>query len=108
MASVRKELQSELLLLNETVPRNEKVCILWRVENRISITPFKPAPEPKGLAAIKSDIGQRWPMTGLLDVLKESALDTGFLDTFETSAWRLVRRRTRGRCNRMDVSASQS
>ncbi|MCW8060534.1 hypothetical protein NMC30_25215 [Agrobacterium tumefaciens] len=79
-----------MLLLNETIPRNEKVRILWRGENRISITPFKPAPEPKGLAAIKSEIGQRWPMTGLLDVLKEAALDTGFLDVFETSASRVA------------------
>lgn len=86
VAMVRQELEHELLLLNETIPRNEKVRILWRGENRISITPFKPVPEPKGLAAIKSEIGQRWPMTGLLDVLKEAALDTGLLDAFETSA----------------------
>ena len=29
-------------------------------------------------------------MTGLLDVLKETALDTGILDSFETSASREV------------------
>jgi len=63
VALVRKELEHELLILNETIPRNEKVRILWHGENRISITPFKPAPEPQGLAAIKSEIGQRWPMT---------------------------------------------
>jgi TnpA family transposase len=90
VAMVRQELEHESLLLNETIPRNEKVRILWRGENRISITPFKPAPEPKGLTAIKSEIGQRWPMTGLLDVLKEAALDTGLLDAFETSASRVA------------------
>src|SRR3546814_11652556 len=58
--------------------------------NRISITPFKPLPEPKGLASIKSEIGQRWPMTGLLDVLKEAALDTGLMDAFETPASRVT------------------
>ena len=90
VATVRQELEHALLLLNETIPRNEKVRILWRGENRISMTPFKPSPEPKGLAAIKSEIGQRWPMTGLLDVLKEAALDTGLLDAFETSAARVA------------------
>lgn len=90
VASVRNELEHEMLLLNETIPRNEKVRVLWRGKNRISITPFKPAPEPNGLAAIKSEIGQRWPMTGLLEVLKEAALDTGFLDAFETSASRVA------------------
>src|SRR3546814_12475660 len=48
------------------------------------------SPEPKGLASIKSEIGQRWPMTGLLDVLKEAALDTGLMDAFETSASRVT------------------
>ncbi|WP_327437542.1 Tn3 family transposase [Sinorhizobium meliloti] len=73
-SAVRAELERELL---------------WRGENRISITPFKPLPEPKGLDAIKSEIGGRWPMTGLLDVLKEAALDTGLLEAFETSASRV-------------------
>ena len=60
VASVRKGLEQELLLLNETIPRNDKVRIRWCGENRISITPFKPAPEQKGLSAIKSETGQRW------------------------------------------------
>jgi hypothetical protein len=33
-------------------------------------------------------------MTELLDVLKEAALDTGFLDAFETSASRVALSRT--------------
>src|SRR3546814_1809321 len=69
---------------------SDLVRLLWRGDNRISITPFKPLPEPKGLASIKSEIGQRWPMTGLLDVLKEAALDTGLMDAFETSASRVT------------------
>lgn len=88
-SAIRSELERELLLLNANIPDNDKVRLLWRGENRISITPFKPAPEPKGLDAIKGEIGGRWPMTGLLDVLKEAALDTGLLDAFETSASRV-------------------
>lgn len=82
-AGIRAELEDELRLLNETIPRNDKVRLLWRGENRISITPFKPLAEPKGLEAVKGEIGQRWPMTGLLDVLKEAAPNTGLLDAFE-------------------------
>ncbi|OWK25611.1 hypothetical protein AJ87_08250 [Rhizobium yanglingense] len=44
----------------------------WRDENRISITPFPPLPEPQGLQSVKTEIGRRWPMTELLDVLKQS------------------------------------
>nr|WP_245416043.1 hypothetical protein [Mesorhizobium denitrificans] len=85
-SAICSELERELLLLNANIPDNDKVRLLWRGENRISITPFKPAPEPKGLDAIKGEIGGRWPMTGLLDVLKEAALDTGFLPEKPPSA----------------------
>ncbi len=87
---IRAELERELRLLNADIPRNGKARILWRGENRISITPFEPSPEPQGLRSVKAEIGQRWPMTELLDVLKEAALDTGLLDAFETSASRVA------------------
>lgn len=86
--SIREQLEQELLLLNATLPSNDAVRLRWSGENRISITPFAPVPEPKGLLSLKSEVGRRWPMTGLLDTLKETALDTGFLGTFETSASR--------------------
>ncbi|WP_342074942.1 DUF4158 domain-containing protein [Yoonia sp. SS1-5] len=86
--SVREQLEQELLQLNATMLSNEKVRIRWSGENRIGITPFDPVPEPKRLMTLKSEIGRRWPMTGLLDTLKETALETGFLDAFETSATR--------------------
>lgn len=88
VADVKTQLEQELHLLNATLPDNDKVRLRWGGENRISITPFAPAPEPPGLAALKSEIARVWPMTGLLDVLKETALDTGFLSSFQTSASR--------------------
>ena len=88
VADVRAELEGELQLLNRTLPGNDKVRLRRSGENRIHITPFAPAQEPPGLDALKSEVGRTWPMTGLLDVLKEAALDTSFLDSFETSASR--------------------
>src|SRR3546814_18853448 len=38
-ASIREELERELLLLNANIPQNDKVRLLWRGDNRISITP---------------------------------------------------------------------
>ncbi|HAB39517.1 MAG TPA: Tn3 family transposase [Rhodobacteraceae bacterium] len=90
VSGVKYDLEQELLLLNENIPQNSKVRLRWSGNNRISITPFSPVPEPTGLVSVKSEIGKRWPMTGLLDVLKETALDTGFLSAFETSASREV------------------
>jgi len=88
VAGVRADLEKEIYLLNVTLPDNEKVRLRWSGENRISITPLAPVPEPSGLAALKSEVARAWPMTGLLDVLKETALDTGFLSSFQTSASR--------------------
>ncbi|TJW46032.1 MAG: hypothetical protein E5X65_36710 [Mesorhizobium sp.] len=44
---IQAELERELRLLNAELPRNDKVRILWRGENRISIT-FQPLPEQQG------------------------------------------------------------
>lgn len=87
---IKFELERELRLLNAEIPYNDKVRILWRGENRISITPFQPLPEPENLQSVKAEIGRRWPMTELLDVLKEAALDAGLLEVFETSATRVA------------------
>jgi len=88
IAGVRKQLEEELHLLNATMPDNAGVRLNWRGDNRIRVTPFAPAPEPQGLVALKLEVSRTWPMTGLLDVLKETALDTGFLEQFQTSASR--------------------
>lgn len=88
VAGVKADLEQELHLLNATLPDNDKVRLRWGGENRISVTPLTPVPEPTGLATLKSEVARAWPMTGLLDVLKETALDTGFLNSFQTSASR--------------------
>ncbi len=88
VADIKAQLAKELRLSNTNIPHNEKVSLRWSGKNRISITPFTAAPEPTGLIGLKAEVTKRWPMTGLLDVLKETALDTGYLDAFETSASR--------------------
>jgi hypothetical protein len=40
------------------------------------------------LARLKGEIGQRWPMTGLLDMLKEADLRVGFTRAFASVASR--------------------
>ena len=87
---IRAELERELRELNTTFPENDKVRLRLSPDVRISVTPFDPLPEPAGLLALKTEIGHRWPMTSLLDVLKETALATGFLRHFKTSASREV------------------
>ncbi|WP_420584043.1 Tn3 family transposase [Ruegeria sp.] len=90
VTNIRSQLEKELRLLNETLPKNDKVRLRATGDNRICITPFERQPEPAGLINLKNEIGRTWPMTSLLDVLKETALDTRFLDCFESSASREV------------------
>ncbi len=89
-AAIKAEMEEELRRLDAELPNNKSVRIPWRGANRISVSPTPPQPEPPGLTAVKAEVGRRWPMVALLDLLKEAALDTGFLDAFKTSGERVV------------------
>ncbi len=82
---------------------NYEICVLQTLRERlrckemwvagadrfpIIVSPLDPQPESPGLAAIKTDLGRRWPMIGLLDVLKEADLRIGFTEAFATAGAR--------------------
>lgn len=87
---LRNQLKLALESLNKQMPRNSKARILSQGKNRISITPFDSVPEPSNLAHLKKEISSRWPMTGLLDVLKEADLRIGFTKHFQSVADRQI------------------
>jgi hypothetical protein len=78
------KLRSALQMLNENVKSNPKVKILHKKGGRISVSPAKPQVDPPNIIDMKKDLMQRWPMTGLIDMLKETELRTGFSKYFET------------------------
>ena len=86
-AGVKAEMTEALAELNRTMPRNSQVRPPWR-RHPISITPLEPQPEPPSLEAVRAELGRRWPMTGLLDILKEADLRIRFTDAFSTAASR--------------------
>ena len=90
VAEVKANLIEALGRLNMALPRQPWVRLRATGDKRISLTPLTPLPEPTNLVALKDEIEKRWTGTGLLDVLKESALRTGFLDCFTTSGDRVV------------------
>jgi len=54
-----------------------------------------PQPEPPNLVALKAEIARRWPMTSLLDVLKETDVRVGFTHAFQSpTAWENLDRAT--------------
>ncbi|WP_226568594.1 Tn3 family transposase [Bacillus stratosphericus] len=80
--------------LEQGIPKNTKVRILTKGKGnsngRISISPFDPVPEPINLSRLKGEIMKRWPMTSLLDILKEDDLRVDFTELFKTAASREV------------------
>ena len=91
----RTSLGEDLWLLNAMLPGNDLVRLRQTGKNLICVTPLERQPEPSGVISLKSGNGRIWQMTGLLDVPNETALDTLFLDRFESSAsrerrWRIM------------------
>ena len=84
IARVRTEMTEALATFDRGLAGNPYVRILKRGSGRIALTPLEKQEEPAGLVALKSEIGRRWPMTNLLDMLKEAELRIGFTDAFRT------------------------
>ena len=90
IASVQQAMTEALAELDRGLPRNPKVKLRPYGKNRIALSPFDPQPEPNQLTRLKAEVLRRWPMTSLLDVLKEADLRIGFTDAFQTLASREI------------------
>jgi TnpA family transposase len=87
---IKEEMRKALQSLDAAMPHlRDKVRLLPnRKKKPISITPLAAQPEPHNLASLKQEVGTRWSMTSLLDMLKETALLTGFPDLLTSIASR--------------------
>jgi hypothetical protein len=84
IAGLQSRLQQSLTELNESLPNNPKVKLLDKQNGWIQVSPLTPQPEPRNLVRLKTALIQRWPMTSLLDVLKEADLRIGFTQAFQS------------------------
>jgi TnpA family transposase len=88
---VRTALQQALRSLDAAMPRlSPQVKILTRRNGWIHLSPLEAQPEPVNLARLKLDVAARWPMTSLLDMLKETDLQVGFTDLFTSISQREI------------------
>src|SRR5262249_35517290 len=76
------------------LPRNPKAALRAQGPNTIKVSPLDPQPEPPTIVRLKAELIRRWPMTSLLDVLKETDLRVGFTEVFHSVAAREVLDRT--------------
>ena len=70
-------MRNALRTLDFGLPGNRFVRI--KESGSISLTPFDPQPvNPPNLAALKAEVSATWPMTSLLDMVKETDLRLNF------------------------------
>jgi Tn3 transposase DDE domain len=54
------------------------------------LTPLEEQPEPPNIVGLTATLVQRWPMTNLLDILKETELRVSFTEAFRAIGAREV------------------
>lgn len=92
VAHLRHTLESALVTFNADLPANPKVKLLTskKGKGRISLTPLAEQPEPPNLLQLTAALVHHWPMTNLLDILKETELRVRFTEAFRSVGTREV------------------
>jgi TnpA family transposase len=81
---LQTEMTAALEQLDESIHTNPHVHLLSKGGGWISLSPLPPQPQPQHLRLLKGELGTRWPMIELLDILKETDLRVRFTDRFHT------------------------
>lgn len=84
--SIKKVMYDSLTKLDNDMPKNPKVTITNKGSKPWIILSPSEAQEEPALSKVKSEITRQWPMTNLLDVLKEADLRINFTEHFKTIA----------------------
>jgi len=82
---LREEMRAALATLDQGLPRNPDVRITRKRGGWISLTPLLPRPSPLNIEALKAEVTETWPLTSLLDIVKETDLRLGFTDRLRSS-----------------------
>lgn len=84
ISNLQQQMTDDLTKLNQGMSKNEPVKILTKNNGWIKLSPFAALPEPPNLSRLKTEIEQRWSMTSLLDMLKETDLRVNFTQHFRS------------------------
>lgn len=89
---VRRTMEMKLEALDADLPGNAKVSIVTSKggRGRLKLTPLDEQPEPPNLLKLTAALVGRWPMTNLLDILKETELRVGFTEALRSVGTREV------------------
>ena len=84
ISQVQDEMRETLDTLNRGLKKNPDVCIGPKGGGWITLTPLDKQPDPPNLKAFKTELNATWPMTSLLDMVKETDLRLGFTDVLKS------------------------
>lgn len=89
---LQTEMREALQTLDAWLTGNPLVRITRKKGGRITVTPFDPQPDPPNLIALEGEISATWPMTSLLDMVKETDLRLDFTNALKspTLTWNRV------------------
>ena len=88
IAQIKTDMTEGLTRLNQGMPQNAKVQLLDKRDGWIQLTPLTPQAEPVNLVQLKNEVARRWPVTPLLDILKETDMRLNFTAHFQSAASR--------------------
>ncbi len=80
ITGLRDEMREALQTFDDGLPRNADVRITKKAGGWIGLSPLEAQAEPQNVAALKNALSEAWPMTSLLDMLKETDLRLNFTD----------------------------
>lgn len=84
IAELQTEMRQALTKLDVGLPKNPKVKLSKKGGGWITLTPLDAQPNPPNLIALKAELTAKWPMTSLLDIIKEADLRLGFTDVLKS------------------------
>jgi len=84
IADLQAEMRQALHTLDAGLPTNALVRIGLKRAGWITVTPLDAQPDPPNLTALKTEVTATWPMTSLLDMVKEADLRLHFTEALKS------------------------
>ena len=85
VADLQAEMHEALSTLDAGLKKNPAVRLSTKKgRSWITLTPLDAQPDPPNLTALKAELNATWPMTSLLDMVKEADLRLGFTEVLKS------------------------
>ncbi len=84
ISHLQEEMKEALGTLDRGLKKNAHVRLSTKAGGWITLSPLEALPSPPNLTALKAELYSQWPMTSLLDIVKETDLRLGFTEALKS------------------------